>query len=131
MGRNDDKAEQELLKLQLKRRRDLQQATTKRRRLGQEAPKPFGDLLNVFFRKDPEILKQIEETRALEAWPNYVGEAAARVSKAARIRNGTLTVVIRDPLWMQQLSFLKQGIIRRYQADFPKLGIREIFFSRT
>ncbi len=126
-----DQDEKDFIELHRKRRRDRQQATTKRRRLGQEAPKPFSDLLKAFFQKDPEALAQIEETKALEAWAKYVGEAAARVSRASRARNGVLTVVVKDPVWMQQLSFLKQGILARYREDFPRLGLKNIFFSRN
>ena len=50
---------------------------------------------------------------------------------AARIRSGTLTVIVRDPVWMQQLTFLKQGILAKYKQDFPKLGLHQIYFSRT
>ena len=128
--RDKEKALEELLILQRKRRRDRQQATTKRRRMGEAMPDSFGALLTAFFKKDPETLAQIEESKALEAWARYVGEAAARVSKASRARNGVLTVVVRDPVWMQQLSFLKHGILGKYRQDFPKLNLRDIFFTR-
>src|SRR3954464_9836067 len=108
MGRDEEK---ELAQLHRLRRRDRQQATTKRRRQGEDLPHSFASLLSAFFKADPEVLAQIEETKGLEAWPKYVGEAAARVSHASRIRNGTLTVIVRDPIWMQQLSFLKNGIL--------------------
>lgn len=127
----EKRTEKDLLELQRKRRRDRQQATTKRRRQGEERPHAFGDLLEAYFQKDPEALAKIEESRALEAWGRYVGEAAARVSRAARLRQGTLTVIVRDPIWMQQLSLLKRGIIAKYKAEFPKLVLRDIFFSRT
>ncbi len=126
---NDD--EKYLLEIHRKRRGDRLRATTKRRRLGQEAPKPFADLLKIFFQKDPEALAQIEETKAIEAWGRFVGEAAARVSRASRARHGVLTVVVKDPVWMQELSFLKQGILARYREEFPRLGLKNIFFTRN
>jgi predicted nucleic acid-binding Zn ribbon protein len=129
MSDKDD--EKELMRMQKMRRRDRQQATTKRRRQGEELPNSFKSLLTAFFKSDPEALQQIEENKALEAWGRYVGEAAARVSQAVRARNGTLTVLVRDPVWMQQLSFLKQGILAKYRQDFPKLGINQIFFNRA
>ncbi|MBY0372339.1 DUF721 domain-containing protein [bacterium] len=98
--------------------------------MGEAGLAPFAELLSVFFKKDPEFLRQIEENKALEAWPGYVGEAAARVSKAIRLRNGTLTVHVQDGIWMQQLSLLKNGILSRYRNEFPKIVIRDIFFKR-
>ncbi len=120
----------ELLELQRLRRRDRQQATTKRRRQAEAMPNRFGDLLQGFFKNDPETLQQIEETKALEAWGRYVGEAAARVTRAVRLRQGTLTVYVVDSIWMQQLTFLKQGILAHYRKEFPKLKVRDIFFTR-
>jgi predicted nucleic acid-binding Zn ribbon protein len=125
-----DKFEKELIELQKKRRKDRQQATTKRRRQGDALPNSFASLLTQFFKADPEALTQIEHSKALDAWPRYVGDVAARASKAARIRNGTLTVVVKDPMWMQELSFQKRNLLAKYQAEFPKLGIRDIYFSR-
>ncbi len=125
-----DEDEKRLLEIQRKRRRDREQATTKRRRQGEATPPNFAALLSVFFKKDPETLIQIEQTKAIEAWPKYVGEAAARVSHPSRIRSGTITVVVRDPVWMQQLSFLKQGILDKYRRDFPNLRLTHIYFSR-
>jgi hypothetical protein len=126
----DDSPEKELLILQKKRRKDRQQATTKRRRQGEAMPNSFAALLGQFFKGDPEALAQIEQSKAIEAWPGYVGEVASRVSKAARIRNGTITIVVSDPMWMQELSFQKKILIAKYQKDFPKLGIRDMYFSR-
>lgn len=126
----DNEDEKRLLVIQNKRRRDRQQATTKRRRKGEEKPPVMADLLAAFFRSDPETLAQIEIRKALDAWPKYVGEAAARVSQGVRLHNGTLTVRVTDPVWMQQLSFLKHGIVAKYRQDFPKLAIRDIFFTR-
>lgn len=88
------------------------------------------DLVTAYFRHDPEAVRKIEESKAMEAWPRYVGSAAARVSRVSRVQNGRVTVVVRDPAWMQQLSFLKHGIVQKYRADFPKLNVSDIFFTR-
>ncbi len=126
----EETPEKALLILQKKRRKDRQQATTKRRRQGDALPNSFAALLGQFFKGDPEALAQIEQSKAIDAWPRYVGEAASRVSKAARIRNGTITIVVTDPMWMQELSFQKKFLLTKYQEEFPKLGIRDMYFSR-
>lgn len=130
MSDNDKKDLKELLDLQRKRRRDRQQATTKRRRQGETLAPPMADLLTAYFRHDPEAVRKIEESKAMEAWARYVGEAAARVSRVSKVQNGRVTVVVRDPAWMQQLSFLKQGILQKYRTEFPKLSVNDIFFTR-
>lgn len=121
----------DLLKLFRQRRKDRIQSKTKRRKSMEASPQPMGDLLGNYFAGNPEALRKIEETRALLAWETYVGSAAARVTQALRLRGNMLVVRVPDPLWMQQLSFLKQELLKKYAKDFPKLKIREIFFTRT
>ena len=121
----------DLLKLFRQRRKDRAQSKTKRRKSMESSPEPMSDLLGNYFHGNPEALRKIEETRALMAWEGYVGSAAARISHALRLRGHMLVVRVPDPLWMQQLSFLKQDLLKRYAKDFPKLKIREIFFTRS
>jgi len=121
----------DLLKLFRQRRKDRVQSKTKRRKALESSLQPMGDLLGNYFQGNPEALKKIEETRALMAWETYVGSAAARVTQALRLRGNMLVVRVPDPLWMQQLSFLKHELIKKYAKDFPRLKIREIFFTRT
>lgn len=120
----------ELAQLYYKRVRDNKQAKTRRRKSMEQIPKKMDMLLNEYFEEDSAALRQIEESRAVMAWPKYVGDSAALVSKARHIRNNTLIVAVSDPLWMQQLSLLKQVLLRRYRTDFPRVNIRDIFFTR-
>ncbi len=120
----------ELLTLYRARKRDRAQSRTKRRQALENMPKPLCDALSIYFKKDPETLKKIDENRAMIAWAQYVGEAAARVSQVLKLRNRTLVVRVRDPLWMQQLSLLKHELLKKYDKDFPQLDIRDIYFTR-
>lgn len=123
--------EKELFELARNRKRDRAQSRTKRRIATESRPKPVAELISQLFAHDAEAMRRMEETRALMAWVNYVGESAGRVSEAIRVRNGTLVVRVCDPLWMQQLSLLKRDLVRRYMKDFPKLAVRDIFFTRN
>ena len=122
--------DRELLSLYLARKKDRAQATTRRRKQREATPLPVGDLLNDFFGKDPRALRRLEESRALLAWERFVGEVAARVCVAQRIRGNTLIVRVPDPLWMQQLSLLKQELLAKYREAFPRLRLNDIFFTR-
>jgi hypothetical protein len=119
----------ELLKLYRARLKDRQQAKTRRRRQMESAPLKFESLLGQYFKRDAEVMRRIEENRALQAWPAYVGESVARYSEAVRIRNRTLIVKVADPLWMQQLSLAKFTLLRKFQRGFPKLQLKDIFFT--
>lgn len=121
--------EKHLRKIYSDRLKDKRQSKTKRRLRGEASPQPLGNLLPSYFDKSPQTLNKIEETRALIAWEKYVGESAATQSQAIRLRAGTLTVKVLSPLWMQQLSLLKDRILKNYRRDFPRLKIKNIFFT--
>ena len=122
--------EKELMALYRARIKDRAQATTRRRKQVNGSPEPMGDLLHRYFRKEPQALGKFEEARACLAWPNFVGEAAARVSEACRVRNETLIVRVGDPLWMSQLTWLKHEVLKKYRETFPSLRLRDIYFTR-
>jgi predicted nucleic acid-binding Zn ribbon protein len=125
----EKQAEQALLELYRQRLRDRRQAQTKRRKAINSGPRKLSSLLPEFFQGDPQAVKRMEETKAIMAWEVYVGESAARFSQALRIRNATLVVRVRDPLWMQQMSMLKQELLKKYWVQFPKLDLKDIFFT--
>lgn len=122
-------AEKDLKKLYSDRLKDKRQSKTKRRLRGEATPQPLGNLLPNYFDKSPQTLNKIEETRALIAWEKYVGESAAAHAQAIRLRAGTITVKVVSPLWMQQLSLLKDRILKHYRRDFPNLKVKNIFFT--
>jgi predicted nucleic acid-binding Zn ribbon protein len=126
MKKVDDK---ELMQLYRARLKDKSQSRSRRRRRLENTPQPFSELLGLLFKNDSEALRRIEESRALLAWPDCVGDCAARVSEALKLRSGTLIVWVRDPLWMQQLSLLKYELLKKYRESFPKLEIRDIYFT--
>ena len=127
----DEDPEEYLKKISSIRKRDRMNFKTKQRRAIEAAPNRVANVLTRFFSNDNHTRYKIEETRALMAWEKYVGLPAARVSRALRIQNNTLTVQVRDPIWMQQLALLKSELVRRYRADFPLLGVKNIFFARA
>lgn len=122
--------EAQLSELYYKRLKDFRQYKSRRRKNVEGKPRKMDALLSEYFEADSTALRRIEESRALIAWTTYVGESAARVSRAVRVRGDQLVVSVSDPLWMQQLILLKQALLRRYRTDFPKLNIRDIYFSR-
>ena len=113
--------EAELLKLYRDRLKDRRQAKTRRRRKLESHPETVAALLKSVFSKDREALRKMEESRALMAWPAIVGPAASRASRAEKVKGTTLIVRVADPLWMQQLSLLKQDLLAKYRKQFPSL----------
>lgn len=112
------------------RRKDIQELKKKRQRFQKGPEKVESVLLNIF-KDNSEISKRIAESRAVMAWPNLVGNAAAQASTALKIRNNVLIVQVADPLWMQQLMLLKNSLLKKYRAAFPSLPLVDIFFTRS
>ncbi len=125
-----DITDKDLMALYKSRLKDRAQSVTRRRRQVESSPKQMSTLLDQFFGQDSQAARKIDEGRALIAWETYVGDVAARYSHAERIRGDQLVVRVVDPLWMQQLSLLKHGLLKKYAEDFPRLNLRDIFFTR-
>lgn len=127
--RHQTKDERELTKIYRDRLQDHKSLKSRRRYRIDARPNKIGELLTSYFKTDKQALKRIEQSRALMAWAGWVGEAAARVSKAEKIRGQSLIVSVTDPLWMQQLCLLKQGFLKKYHKTFPGLRLTDIFFT--
>lgn len=125
-----DQDEKDLYRLYRDRLRDRRQATTRRRMRTQATPPALSLLMRDFFKGDPQAMKKFEETKAIQAWPQVVGETAARVSRAERLRGNQLVVRVQDPLWMHQLYLLKRDLLKRYREIFPDLHIGDIYYAR-
>ncbi len=89
------------------------------------------NLVSEFFGHDPEAVRRIEEHRAIQAWAEVVGPAAAAFSKAERVRNRQLVIKVRDPMWLHQLYLLKNELLRKYRTAFPSLKLDDIFYTGT
>lgn len=94
-------------------------------------PQKAGEVLNLFFKNDPQTLVKMRESQALLAWERHVGKEAAAVSKAVRIKDGELLVWVSDPLWLHQLLLVKRQLLARYHKEFSDLHLKDIFFKRT
>ncbi len=128
--RNKEKtAMDELLILYKKRVKDRDRFNNRWRQARVSSPIAAGNVLDKLFQKDPETLARIEESRALQAWPKYVGEAAAAVSQPMRVRGQKMIVSVPDPMWRQQLILARYQILKHYQRHFPRLKLKDIFFT--
>jgi hypothetical protein len=125
------KSEAELLELYNIRKNDHRKLRTKKATTKKRAPEKASALLNQFFKDEPEALKKMQESRAIQSWTRYVGKEAAKVSKAIRITEGELLVYVSDPLWLHQLMLLKNQILNCYRREFAQLKLRQLYFKRV
>jgi hypothetical protein len=61
-------------------------------------------------------------------WNNEIAPSLAVVSRATFVRGKTLYVTVEKPVWAQQLSMMKRGLVQRINASAGKDAIRDIRF---
>lgn len=63
-----------------------------------------------------------------DAWSKAIGPALARFTRAGRLRRGILEVTAANSLTIQELTFQKQQVLKKLQADLPDAKIRDLKF---
>ena len=120
----------ELKQLYDKRIKDKQQLKSKRAYALERRPKTFDELLSVVFKENPYAEQKILEQKIMMAWTEVVGEVVAKASRPLSLKKNTLIVHVTDSMWMQHLIFLKIEILKKYRKKFPKIYIRDLFFTQ-
>ena len=66
--------------------------------------------------------------RAVQEWPDAVGPALARRTRAVSFQEGTLLVEVEGSAWMHELGYLKQELIRMVNRELGSDRVREVRF---
>lgn len=119
----------ELRRLEAMRREDRRKAKSSAKARREASPPALSDLITHVLGKTPESRRKLVEHRLLLLWPEMVGKAAAERARAIRVQGNSLTVHVDDPLWLQELLFLKADLIARYRKAVPQLPLQDIFFT--
>lgn len=91
-------------------------------------PRPVADLLTEALRGKPAE-RRLKEGRIWLLWDEAVGERIASLARPVSFRDGTLTVAVANAPWMQQLNFLKGGIIEKLNTLLGGPVVREIYLK--
>lgn len=91
-------------------------------------PVRVADLLSGLFRGQP-LEKRLREGRIWEVWKQAVGAQIAEKAQPAKFRDGTLTVNVASAPWMQQLTFLRQEMIRKLNGLLGEELVKEIYLK--
>jgi predicted nucleic acid-binding Zn ribbon protein len=81
-----------------------------------------GDLLDTLLEKRGLGL-QLQRVRALEVWSNAVGKKIAEVTEAKTVVASTLFVQVRSSAWLMELSFMKEALLERVNAELEGEGM--------
>ena len=91
-------------------------------------PVPISGILGKTFSGKP-LEKRLREGEIWQVWDSAVGEQVASKARPLNIRDGVLTVVVSNAPWMQQLNFLKKGIVAKINAAVGEDLVTEIFLK--
>lgn len=91
-------------------------------------PTAVAGLLGEIFRGKP-LEKRLREGKIWMVWDAAVGAQIASKARPAAFRDGILTVAVSNAPWMQQLNFLKQGLIDKINATLGEEMVREIYLK--
>ncbi len=87
--------------------------------------KKVGDLLREFLRERGWLGKDPSAAVFLQ-WESVAGEPFAGHSRPVEIEDGTLTVEVDHPGWLQLLLMKKASLLSAVQEAAPAAGIRDI-----
>jgi predicted nucleic acid-binding Zn ribbon protein len=91
-------------------------------------PAAVSDLLGAVLRGTPAE-KRLEEGRIWLVWEQAVGSRIASHAVPSAFREGTLTLTVDSAPWMQQLTYLKQELIAKVNAELPGEMVKDIYMK--
>ena len=91
-------------------------------------PQRMKRILNTTLRK-LGLDKRIKECSILPFWNEAVGESIALHTKPIKVYDGKMTVLVESSSWIQELTFLKSGIMERLNSTVGKKVIKDIYFK--
>ena len=90
----------------------------------------IGDILkDVVEGLDVPVCENILVLR--KAWPEIAGGQIALHSQPQALENFVLHVTVDHPGWMPELERMKRLLLKKMQARFPNLRIRQLHFVLT
>lgn len=72
--------------------------------------------------------KQLLEQACVSAWDEVVGERIAAAAQPEFIKDGKLFVITKSSTWANELSFLKEDIMKRLNERVGKRTVKEMVF---
>lgn len=87
--------------------------------------KSLGEILNELLQRNG-LTHRVKQFEVINAWPEVVGPAVARVSKAAEVREGVLYVEVLNGVWRNELFYLKPELVQKLNRHVGQKVIHDI-----
>lgn len=95
--------------------------------IGRSALDSFGSILSGLSKR-LGLESRLLELRLQHRWHDIVGEPMASHTWPAQIRFKKLYLVVRNSVWLQQLTFLKPALLAKLQAESGTGSVTDIAF---
>jgi predicted nucleic acid-binding Zn ribbon protein len=79
-------------------------------------------------RLDPD--GHFDLVRAVQMWPEVVGETIARRTEIAEIKFHVAIVKVSSPIWIQELTLMKPQILERMRSALGNDSVRDLRFVK-
>jgi predicted nucleic acid-binding Zn ribbon protein len=76
------------------------------------------------------LKKGIERQKPLIMWDKVVGPEIRKHTRALKVRGDKLFVEVDDPIWAQELSFLRGKIIEKLKRETGRARLSIIFCTK-
>jgi len=91
---------------------------------------PFTSLKQVLesVLKEHKLTSEIDAYKIFSVWGEIAGPTVANHSRPSRFHNDTLYVEVDDPIWLSQLRYMKQDIMRKMDRRIKPGTFRDLKF---
>jgi predicted nucleic acid-binding Zn ribbon protein len=72
--------------------------------------------------------KRLKETNLLNSWNKLFSPPVSEIAKPLRIESGKLFLQVTEPVWKNELSFLKPEILKKLNQYSGDEVVKEILF---
>jgi hypothetical protein len=90
-------------------------------------PPSLGEVLGNFLRRSG-LTRKIQEQKILNSWDKAVGEAIAERTQPVNVKNRVLRVKVTNSVWMQELQFMKDLIIKKLHEQIGENFLQDLRF---
>ncbi len=90
--------------------------------------KRLGPVIESILRRN-NLWSGYQQYLIIEKWPEIVGSELSTVTKAVKISNGLLQVLVKDSVWSYHLSLLKPQLIKKLNNHVGSKVVNDIFFK--
>jgi len=97
------------------------------RRPALKFPQPIGDILERVMKREKLPFRR-EDNHLCSLWRQVVGETIAQNTRPLRMERGVLHVCVASSVWLQELRFLKEEILERFNGVSRLVPLEDIRF---